>query len=90
MYKDYTGNRDIFYNIRTKYLINRNGNILRYIDISIGILYLISPKEINYNPNEIDSDSNLDNNVSFINKVIAYEVYYRLGYTGKAYIASTL
>jgi hypothetical protein len=54
------------------------------------MLYLISPKEINYKLSKIDSDSNLDNSISFINKVIAYKVYYCLGYTGKAYIASIL
>jgi hypothetical protein len=74
-----------------KYLINRNGDILGYADTSIGVPYLVSPREIDHDPNEIDSDSDSDNDeIGFVNKVIAYEVHRCLSYAGKARIASTL
>ncbi|KAJ5458824.1 hypothetical protein N7530_010768 [Penicillium desertorum] len=82
--------QDISYNTRTKYLTNGNGDILGYADTSTGVPYLISPKEINYDPNEIDSDSDSDDDIGFINKVTAYEVHCRLGHASKARIASTL
>ncbi|KAJ5462345.1 hypothetical protein N7530_010550 [Penicillium desertorum] len=83
--------QDISYNTRTKHLTNRNGDILGYADTSTGVPYLVSPREIDHDPNEIDSDSDSDDDrIGFVNKVTAYEVHRRLGHAGKARIASTL
>ncbi|OQE23967.1 hypothetical protein PENFLA_c010G09871 [Penicillium flavigenum] len=85
--------QDISYNTRTKHLTNGEGHILGYTDITDSVPYLISPKEIDHDPNEIDLDSDSDNNnhnIGFVNKVTAYEVHRRLGHARKARIASTL
>ena len=56
------------------------------------VLYLISPKDKDLNEvlSDSDLDSDSDKDINTMNKVTAYEVHRRLGYTGKAYIASTL
>ncbi|OQD81092.1 hypothetical protein PENSOL_c230G05118, partial [Penicillium solitum] len=83
--------QDISYDTRTKNLTNRRGDILGYTDTLTGVPYLVSPRDDD-NPNKIKSDIDSDDNdeIGFVNKVTAYEIHRRLGYAGKARIASTL
>ena len=83
--------QDISYDTRTRYLTDGKGDIVGYVDTSSSVLYLICPKDKDLNKVLSNSDSNLDKeDINTINKVIAYEVHRRLGYTGKARITSTL
>ncbi|KAI2732949.1 hypothetical protein DTO013E5_10235 [Penicillium roqueforti] len=82
--------QDISYDTRTKRLTDGTGKTVGVANTSLGVPYLIGPKEDDSHEEDSSYGSDSDEETGLVNKISAFEAHRRFGHAGKAKLTSTL